>query len=297
MTYNNQAEVLSTLHGLGLPPTLDEAEKSAWRRWLPGGKLPWHELLHYEEEIGRLEERRRALEEKRAELSTRLQNAPAHDLEALARWQRDGQSGPRPKPSGPQLEAELTKLQQDEAALLRAIDAVAEERVRYVEKHRSRLVEDAGQGESKALERAQQALQELEEAREALVQSRRVRLWAELHPAEEVGREPTWPLLAGARRSALEKLGVSQPVAAEAVFAGLREDLAWISTAASPQQRERLEGSRRATQKEMEQARDRQIAHGAALRQGLQQDARAAELDGMKRREGELAAIKRRRGT
>jgi hypothetical protein len=97
----------------------------------------------------------------------------------------------------------------------------------------------------------------------------------------------------GGLRGALEKLGFNQPVAAEAIFAGLREDLAWIATAVSPEQRQKLGGSPRATQKEVAQTRDLQVAGVPALRRGLDQDQRAAELDDMKRREAELSRMRR----
>ena len=95
---NNQTNVLDTLHGLGLPPSLDAAEAQTWRRWLPGGRVPWRELAGFETEIAKLEERRREVERERDEIAARLQGAPAQDVEARTRWERSGRRGARPEP-------------------------------------------------------------------------------------------------------------------------------------------------------------------------------------------------------
>ncbi|HLL86128.1 MAG TPA: hypothetical protein VK387_02320 [Thermoleophilaceae bacterium] len=57
---NDQDEQLERMRGLGLTGDLVAGEAASWRRFLPG-KLPWRELHRFEEEIGRLEARRREL--------------------------------------------------------------------------------------------------------------------------------------------------------------------------------------------------------------------------------------------
>jgi chromosome segregation ATPase len=146
---NNQTNVLDTLHGLGLPPSLDAAEAQTWRRWLPGGRVPWRELASFETEIAKLEERRREVERERDEIAARLQGAPAQDVEARARWERSGRRGARPEPSQPKLEAELKRCQDDLYALHAAIDKVSAERVAHVEKHRGRLSREAAEAAEK----------------------------------------------------------------------------------------------------------------------------------------------------
>jgi hypothetical protein len=104
-----------------------------------------------------------------------------------------------------------------------------------------------------------------------------------LYPAEEVGREPRWLMLGGGLRRNLQTLGLEHIVAVEQVFESLRLDVDWVASAASPEQRARLE-PRVVTQEERERARDRQLEEHASLRRQRAQDARTAELDAMRRR-------------
>ena len=57
---NNQVQQRQVVQGLTGLPTLVEAEAASWRRFLPG-KLPWTELQLFEQEVERLEARRREL--------------------------------------------------------------------------------------------------------------------------------------------------------------------------------------------------------------------------------------------
>jgi len=284
MPVNDQSRVLDTLRGLGLPPTLDAAEAQTWRRWLPGGKVPWHELASFENEIAELEERHREVERERDEIAARLQGAPAQDTEALAGWERSGRRGARPEPSQPKFEAELKRCQDDLYALHAAIDKVSAERVAHVEKHRSRLVREAEEAAEKAHERAVHALDEVAEAREALVQARRVSVWSRLYPDPVIGQEPVWPQLGGGRRSVLELLGTQNLIATQHVLEALRADIDWIAGAVTSAQASKLEGSRPLTQDERERARDRQIDEGARLRGQLAADRRTGGLEDARRK-------------
>ena len=281
---NNQTNVLDTLHGLGLPPNLDEAEAQAWRRWLPGGRLPWRELASFETEIAELEERHREVERERDEIAARLQGAPAQDTEALAEWERSGRRGARPEPSQPKLEAELKRSQDHLYALHTAIDKVSTERVAHVEKHRARLVKEAGEVAGQAHERATRALDEAAEAREALVQARRVEVWARLYPDPVIGQEPIWNQLGGGLKRVLELLGTQNLIVTQQVLEALRADIDWIAGAVTSAQASKLEGSRPPTQDERERARDRQIDEGARLRRQLAADRRTGALEDARRK-------------
>lgn len=278
---NDQLAQRDRLAGIGLPPDLHAAERSAWRRFLPGGRLPWREVSAFEMEITKLEQRRSEIEQKRLELAERLRAAPQRDMEALAQWQRDGQRGPRPEPSGPSLENELYQLQQDEQALIRAVDSVTSERAVYVEGNRPKLVEDASRAEGKALERAQRALEELKEAREALVQSRRVRLWAELYPAQEAGREPSWGLLGGGLRRIGELARLQQTVAVEEILTAMRADVDWVASAATREQAAKL-APKPVTQDEVDRERNRAVNAALSLHAQSRSDERRGQLDRMK---------------
>jgi hypothetical protein len=110
-----------------------------------------------------------------------------------------------------------------------------------------------------------------------------LRLWAELYPAEAVGREPRWFMLGGGLKRNLQTLGLENIVAVEQVFESLRADTEWLATAASPEQRAKLE-PRAVSQEERERARDRQLEEHASLRRQRAQDARSGELEQLKRR-------------
>jgi len=282
---NNQGEQLDRLRGLGggVMPDLASMEAASWRRWLPGGKLPWREVRRFEEEVAKLEARRAEIQTKRLDWDSRLRTSPEADLDRLAEWERSGRRAPRPDPSRPALEAELERLQEDERGLLLAIDRVTEECAAYVDRNRERIVKEARQAVEKAHERAVGALEEAAKARAALVEARQLELWSVLYPAPEVGRQPLFGQLGGGLRRILQKAGLEHIVAADAVISALRDDLDWVASAATPEQRAKLE-PREVTQEERERARDSQIDDALRLRGQLAADERIGELARMRGR-------------
>ena len=243
--------------------------------------MPWREVAAFEKEIGRLEERRREVEAKRLGLFDRLRGAPAADLEALAAWERGGRRGSRPEPTAPALEAELGRLQEEERALLHAVDAVTAERASFVEKNRAKLVGEAGRIREKAHERAVRALGEVEEARAGLVEARRLELWASLYPVAEAGREPLFGSLAGGLRRVGETIGLQAATAAELVIAALREDVDWVASAATREQQAKL-APKPVTQDEVDRERDRAFNSALSLHAQGRSDERRGELERMK---------------
>lgn len=282
---NNQREMLDQMAGLGLPPSLADAEAASWRRFLPGGrKLPWKELTASEEEVARLEQRHREVTQERDDLAVQLRAAPEADLAALAEWERGGRRGPRPEPTMAKLEAEVERCQEEMLGLGRAVDAVTTERATYVARHRERLVREAHEATERAHERAVRAIDEVEQARAELIESRRLELWTLLYPSPEIGRESNWQILGGGLRRILQVLGLETMIAAEQVLAALRADVDWLATAASAEQQAKLPDSRALGQAERERARDQQLNDAARLRGQLARDERVAELDAMRQR-------------
>lgn len=280
---NNQTEQLSRLAGLGLTGNLDEAEASAWRRFIPR-RLPWKELDRYEQEIAKLEQRHREVEGERDELNTQLPGAPEHDLSALAEWERGGRRGPRPEPSQPKLEASVARCQEELLGLHRAIDAVTRDRASYVSKNRDRLVKEARKAAERAHERTMRLLGELEAARDELVESRRTLLWSQTYPSSAAGREVNWTQIGGGLKRVIEVLGVQHLVAAEQVFEALRADCNWIMDAMTVEQRRALEEAKPVSPADLDRVRNQQIQDHADLwRQGAQ-DQRTGELERMRRR-------------
>lgn len=279
---NDQADQVQRLQGLGLPADLAAAEASSWRRFLPG-PMPWRDVQGFEAEVEQLEQRRRAVEAEQTATSERLRAAPERDLAALARWERDGRRDSRPEPSRAGLEVELAARQEEQLALLAAVDAVTSARATYVGKHRARLTRDARRVAEQAHERAVAAIAEYERARAALVEGRRLELWAACYPSEAAGREPTWASLAGGLRRALEGMGVTQGVGVESVLLALRADADWLVDAASPEQRAKIE-PREVSPEERGRERDRQLDAQGKLHQQAARDQRLGELHDMKGR-------------
>jgi len=128
------------------------------------------------------------------------------------------------------------------------------------------------------------ALDEAAEAREALVQARRVEVWAQLYPDPVIGQEPIWNQLGGGLKRVLELLGTQNIVTTQQVLESLRADIDWIAGAVTNAQASKLEGSRPLTQDERERARDRQIDEGLRLRRQLAADRRVGGLEDARRK-------------
>ena len=128
------------------------------------------------------------------------------------------------------------------------------------------------------------ALDEAAEAREALVQARRVEVWAHLYPDPVIGQEPIWNQLGGGLKRVLELLGTQNIVTTQQVLESLRADIDWIAGAVTNAQASKLEGSRPLTQDERERARDRQIDEGLRLRRQLAADRRVGGLEDARRK-------------
>lgn len=59
----------------------------------------------------------------------------------------EGEQGPRPEPELPKIRDEIQQRQEEWEALTRATERVLEEKTKFVERHRKRLVTDAaGEG-------------------------------------------------------------------------------------------------------------------------------------------------------
>jgi hypothetical protein len=128
------------------------------------------------------------------------------------------------------------------------------------------------------------ALDEAAEAREALVQARRVEVWAQLYSDPVIGQEPIWNQLGGGLKRVLELLGTQNIVTTQQVLEALRADIDWIAGAVTGAQASKLGGSRPLTQDERERARDRQIDEGARLRRQLAADRRTGALEDAERK-------------
>ena len=290
---NDQPQQLERMRGLGLTGDLVAAEAASWRRFLPG-TLPWTELHRFEREVERLEARRRKLQAEAEELNARLRDAPSEDAQALANWERSGRRGPQPESSRPQIEAGIERLQQALRALHLAVDDTTAERAEFIAKNRGRLQTEAREVVEKEHSRAVAALDEFEAARAALVEARRLELWAHFYPRPEAGQDPRWQLLGGGLSRALEKLGITNFIALEQIITALREDVEWLPDALSTDQAAALADKQEAAPAELtddrglavesrDPERDRAINADLRLRAQLTSDRRRGAIERLKR--------------
>ena len=291
---NDQVAQRDRLAGIGLPPDLNAAETSAWRRLLPR-RMPWRSIAKFEDRILELERRHDELMREQADLVERRQAAPDRYTEALAQWQLEGQKGPRPEPELPAIEADIERHQGELYALRRAVDKVSAQRAEYVAKHRQRLVEEANRHVEEKRARASEALEQYEQARAALVEARSVSLWASLYPDGEAAREPSFGALAGGLRRVGEKLGLQQSTAVELIIAALQEDIAWCASAATREQRAKIDprpvtagewrrDARTGEWVRVDRERDRALEAAGSLHRQVAQDQRTGELERLRKR-------------
>ncbi len=101
-----------------------------------------------------------------------LRKAVQADREALTSWQLEDAKRPRPEPTAPALEREIEEKKADRGAANAAVERVYEEKARFVEKHRRRLIGQADKATREARERYAGAIEEAEQARAELIDSR-----------------------------------------------------------------------------------------------------------------------------
>lgn len=95
----------------------------------------------------------------------------------------------------------------------------------FIAKHRKRLVREADKATVEAYKRYTSLVQELEEARTELVESRAAALWAALFPGSLANNMPNANDLATGLRKPIEAaLGLKTRVSAAGVFQALRAD-------------------------------------------------------------------------
>lgn len=233
----DQAE---TIREHGLPADLVGVEQNALRRISPF-RSRWPEIAAFDERVDELEVRQAAKAAEAAELHDREISAPAAHEERLATWQLDGEQGPRPEPELPKVREQIEQRREEREALDRAKARVLNEKARYVEKHRDRLVKEADSHADQAHRRYLELIDELAEARAELYGLRRAAVWARLYPDEHSARE-TPDTFAGGRKRPLQAIGLNASVAPDRILDGLRADADWLREAATPEQRLAIQG-------------------------------------------------------
>ena len=194
---------------------------------------PWPEVVACDERARELSQRVATLNDEIAAREEALRQAVQTDREALTGWQLADGKRPRPEPTAPAIEREIGEKKADRDAAIAAIERVYEDKARFVEKHRSRLAREADKAVQKARDRYTRAIEEAEEARAELIDSRAGALWARLYPGELANQAPgdTTALALNLRRPIEAALQIRTRLAAAGVFRVLRTDADYLAEA------------------------------------------------------------------
>jgi hypothetical protein len=215
-------------------------EESVWKRLSPL-RDRWPEVRKFDERVAALEMRQAAVAEELRQLQDRARLAPDADAARLAEWELGDREGDRPRPSLPGIEATIKRLRDEWEGLSHAVARVLDEKADYVEKHRGRLQGQAKDAVDEAAQRYIDLIDQLAAAREELRACRREEVLAILYPRQEAMSEPP-DSIAGARKRPLERAGIHQAIAPDRLLNVLREDVRWLTEAATPEQRLAIEG-------------------------------------------------------
>ena len=160
----------------------------------------------------------------------------------MTAWQLADGKSPRPEPTAPALEREIEAKKADRDAANAAAERVYEDKTRFVEKHRRRLVREAEKATQEARERYTRAIEEAEEARAELIDSRAAALWAALYPSELANQAPgdTAAVALNLRRPVEAALQITTRLAAAGIFRVLRSDADYLAEAMSGNQAQAL---------------------------------------------------------
>jgi hypothetical protein len=235
-----RTDQVETAAEYGLPRDLVAVEENIWKRLSPF-KNRWPEVVEFDMQVAELEQRQAGIGGELADLHGRAKAAPDLDAAALAEWELRDRKGPRPEPTLPGIQDEIKQRQASWEALSVAVAKTLDEKVRYFEAYRGRLVKQADKQVKEARARYLRLVDELAEAREDLRGYRRAAVLAQLYPTEQAAAEPP-DSFAGARKRALAPLGIGAPVAPDRVLEALRADAEWLASAATPEQRAAIEG-------------------------------------------------------
>ena len=220
-----------------LEPDIDSSFGSLRR--LSPRRNRWPEVVEFDRRVDELEQRQATILDELQALREQHRECVDTDQQALATWLAD-EAGERPEPTAPAVEARTGELQANLSALAIAVSRVFDAKQTFVEKHRTRLAKDAAKAKTAAIARAQQLVDELERAREEVVELRRAELWAGLFPAQQaVHSFDSHYVKCGRTHKAFPELSSRANV--NGLFELVREDVAFLEQAADPEQRAILE--------------------------------------------------------
>ena len=216
---------------------LASQEQSALLRVGPG-RNRWRDLDRFEEHLVELEQRREQLVAAIGAAREELNAEPGRHTTALADWLAAGSEGERPASRVPQLEHRLADLEAEYAATGIEYDRTLRARAEHVERNRGKMVADMREAVEASVGDYVRLVGELEAKRRELVDLRRTQVWAAIFPHESLASEPNTQTLVGAKK-ALQRPHlptIEAGLAADSVFALLREDARFCASVATVEQ-------------------------------------------------------------
>jgi hypothetical protein len=214
-------------------------EKNALLRSSPPRSL-WPKLDEFEQHLLRINEHRTALLARSQGLEDEIRRAEDADREAMAEVALEP-AMPRPKATAPRLQEELEGVRRELDSLLLAEDRVLAAKSEFVKGNQKKMTKEAA-GEADRHEARYAALvAELAQVREALVAARQTMIWAACYGTAAASESvSSASLMAGLAEPTRRVLGIQNQLAAEAVFAALREDGRVLRHVGTPAQQEAL---------------------------------------------------------
>ncbi len=187
----------------------------------------WPDVCEFDERVAQLEAKQAGLNAELVAAREQLTRAREADRESLARWVADS-SGDRPLPAAPGVAQRITDLEQERDALTTATEHVLDAKTAYVEKHRGRLVREAGKARARAVEQLGQAITAVEEVRAEAADCVAAQRWATEYPGEAANPSGLrLELVKGGRLSSALSDYKGLAVASQ-VTEWLRDDARWL---------------------------------------------------------------------
>jgi len=237
----------------------------------------WAEVNSFDERVTRLEQKQADLNAELLTLQEQLVRAEAADREALTQWVAT-QEGERPLPTAPTIEQRINERTAERDALTAAQQNVLDEKHAFVEKHRGRLVREAGKTRERAVAKLHETIAAVEAARAELVEARSVCRWAEHYPAEEATSDDmqVTMLAGGLQRPVRRTLGTNALVPFTAVVGALQADADALRGGLSRPEDDALDPRKSALWENSDEGREALNAERARVREGLRKGAARA---------------------
>jgi hypothetical protein len=217
------------------PPGFDRSDEAyARRRWSPR-RSRWPQVHEYDRTVQELERRQADLNAQAIGLRERHAEAVTADREALAVWAAGG-TGTRPTPTASALEQRIDEIDQERDALELAVRNGLDEKERFVDKNRGRLVREAEKAHARAVEKLQQAITAVEQARADAIETVAAERWGLEYPSEDANAGSLrLPQLKGGRLTSAIPEFKGLALAGQ-VIEWLREDAAWLGSVLDDEQ-------------------------------------------------------------